>query len=91
MPISSMGAYRPQSPMWRDISSAPRDGTLVRIARDMGSPWGIVSGQGYFVDCAGIAGWVPTRGDSDIPGVLGLGHPSLWAPLSPPSKGEGGQ
>jgi hypothetical protein len=68
---------------WLPIRTAPRDGRLVRIARDMGEPWGLVKGLGYWVPEFGGC-WVPTKGDSEIPGVLGLGSPALWMPLPLP-------
>ena len=67
---------------WRPIETAPKDGTPIRIMRDMGSPWGVVSGQGYWVDVKGISGWIATKGDSEVPGVLGLAAPSHWMPIA---------
>jgi hypothetical protein len=71
---------------WQPIETAPKDGTVVRIARDMGSPWGLVTGRGYYVKLMGIEGWVPTRADSKPPGVLGLGAPTQWMPLPEPPE-----
>ena len=68
---------------WRDISTAPRDGTPVLVSRDMGEPWGWVRGWSRWVDVRGIAGWI-SQGFFEIPGNLGLGHPTHWQPLPPP-------
>lgn len=74
---------------WRDISTAPKDGTVVLIARDMGAPWGFVRAFGYWVSHGGISGWVPTGAASNPPGVLGLAAPDCWMPLPPPPTGGG--
>jgi len=75
---------------WRPIEMAPKDGTYVAVARDMGAPWGWVRGVAYYVECGEIAGWVPICGFSEPPGVLGLAQPTHWQPLpAPPSHARG--
>lgn len=85
-------ARRAMEMEWRTIDSAPRGGTHVIIARDMGPPWGWVRGVGYHVSggkYVNIEGWVPICGASEHPGVLGLGHPTHWCALpSPPTSTE---
>lgn len=76
---------------WRPISTAPKDGTLVVIGRDMGD-FGFVRGVGYWAAFKGIDGWIATAGFSDPPGVLGLAHPTHWfhvdrAPALPIEEG----
>lgn len=63
---------------WRSIDSAPKDGTLVLLYREM-SPWRVV-GYGKWVNDFGIEGWL-SYGFNDPPGNLGLAAPSHWMPL----------
>lgn len=76
-------AERVRGDGWRTIDSAPKDGTPILVARDMGNSWGWVRGTAYWVDVRGISGWV-ARGITDPPGELGLGDPTHWQPLPPP-------
>lgn len=70
---------------WRPIETAPRDGTRIAIARDMGAPWGWVRGIAQYESYNGIEGWCPICGFSEPPGELGLAAPTHWMPLpSPP-------
>lgn len=73
---------------WLPIKTAPKDGTYILIARDMGEPWGFVRGVGYWADIRGISGWVALCGASEVPGVLGLGAPTHWQPFPPPPHTE---
>jgi hypothetical protein len=82
---------------WQTIDSAPRDGTTIMVARDMGESWGwvrgyaywdsVVTGLAYGTDPIEVAGWI-SHGFSDPPGELGLGHPTHWMPLPPPPGTE---
>lgn len=69
---------------WRPIETAPKDGRPVLLGRDMGDPWGWVTGWGEWFDHNGISGWVTRGGFYEPPGVLGLGDPTHWAPLPTP-------
>jgi len=66
---------------WQPIETAPKDGSRIVIGAHV-RDWGFVRGVGYWVDVRGIQGWVPTAAFSEVPGVLGLGHPTHWHPLS---------
>jgi hypothetical protein len=75
---------RARKTTWLDIGSAPKDGTLVLLYRQMGQ-WD-VRGYGYYEDCgSGVAGWV-TTGLFEPPGNLGLAHPTHWLPLPEPPR-----
>lgn len=82
---TALAAERVRGDGWRTIDSAPKDGTPVFVARDMGQIWGWVRGTAYWTDARGISGWI-ARGISDPPGELGLGEPTHWQPLPPPPK-----
>jgi len=73
---------------WQPIATAPKDGTVIVIGRDMGV-WGFVRAFGYWVDHRGIAGWIPTGPASDPPGVLGLADPTHWLDITPTTTGGG--
>jgi len=70
---------------WQPIETAPKDGTPVHLARDMGDIWGWVVGWGHWEEVHGISGWI-ARGYYEVPGDLGLGSPDLWMPLPAPPK-----
>ncbi len=74
---------------WQPIETAPRDGTVVLLGRDVGEPWGFVRGYGHFEGKADelISGWL-SYGLYDPPGNLGLGNPTHWMPLPAPPKDE---
>lgn len=71
---------------WQPIETAPKDGRVIIVGRDMGSS-GFVRGFGRFEGDPGsmISGWV-CRGFTDPPGDLGLANPTLWMPLPEPPK-----
>jgi hypothetical protein len=72
---------------WRTMESAPKDGTVIMVACDVGEPWGWVRGVSRWDGAAGIYGWL-SRGFFDPPGDLGLGSPTRWMPL--PASPTGG-
>ena len=66
---------------WQPIETAPMDGTVVLVGRDMGECWGFVRGYGHYEDLGGgVCGWI-SQGFSEPPGNLGLGNPTHWKPL----------
>lgn len=72
---------------WLPIATAPKDGTVILLYRDM-DPWD-VRGYGHWEDCGGlICGWV-TVGFFDPPGNLGLAAPTHWQPIpAPPTHSD---
>lgn len=76
---------------WRLIETAPKDGTVILVARDMGEPWDWVLGHARWVDDSQawvkVAGWI-AKGFGDPPGELGLAHPTHWTHLPPPPEGQ---
>lgn len=91
--IRLLQSRAPATAGWRTIDSAPRDGTRIVIAKNMGEPWGWVRGIGGYERARGIEGWIAFCGFNDVPGVLGLAEPTHWQPLpeppSPITKTEG--
>ena len=79
-----MGAWRNGG--WRDIETAPRDGTCIYVAK-LDDTFGWVRGISRWVDFKGISGWV-SMGLYDPPGDLGLARPTHWLPLPEPPKEE---
>lgn len=78
-------------PQWQDISTAPKDGTVIYGYEPKGS-WKGPRGQRH---CATVMYW-HQPGNPDIPGYWdALGYPTkyrptLWQPLPPPpSKRDG--
>ena len=69
---------------WQPISTAPRDGTPILIARK-DETFGWVRGWATWVDVRGISGWL-SHGFCEIPGNLGLAHPTHWMPLPEPPR-----
>lgn len=64
---------------WQPIKTAPRDGTRIRVRRDMGESFGMVTGTAYWYGSGAISGWI-ARGDG-VFGELGLAQPTEWKPL----------
>jgi len=81
---AKMGAWRNGG--WRDIATAPRDGTRIYVAK-LDDTFGWVRGISRWVDFKGISGWV-SMGLYDPPGDLGLARPTHWLPLPEPPKEE---
>lgn len=76
---------QPQAAGWRQIETAPRDGTTVIVARHMGD-FGWIRGCASWVGGTGfVAGWV-SKGFDPVMGELGLAHPTHWQPLPEPPK-----
>ena len=67
---------------WRDISSAPRDGSTILIAR-YDETFGWVRGTSQWVDDLG-GNWL-SRGVRGVADGLGLAHPTHWKPFDPPT------
>jgi len=65
---------------WRDIASAPKDGTTILVWRRVGA-WSVI-GHARWENVCGVAGWI-SHGFSDCPGNLGLAFPTHWMPLPP--------
>ncbi len=68
---------------WQPIATAPKDGTQIFVARDMG-PHGWILGTAHWREVAGLSGWFSwgIAGGSE----LGLAHPTHWMPLPQPPK-----
>lgn len=66
---------------WQPIETAPKDGTVVYLYRQVGD-WK-VRGHGYWEGGGIVSGWI-TQGFYDPPGNLGLAHPTHWMPLPAP-------
>ncbi len=76
---------QPQAAGWRPIETAPRDGTMVIVARHMGD-FGWILGRATWVGGNGfVSGWV-SHGFDPVMGELGLAHPTHWQPLPEPPK-----
>lgn len=71
---------------WREIGTAPRDGTPIIVGRDMGD-FGWVRGWATWESTQGIEGWI-SHGFG-IFGELGLAHPTHWQPLPAPPVATG--
>ena len=69
---------------WHLIETAPKDGRVVRVARDMGDSWGWVLGTARWAGSGFVSGWV-ARGVGGPADGLGLAHPTHWAEFSPPT------
>lgn len=75
---------------WRPIETAPKDGTTVIVARNMGeNGFGWVRGYARWESAAiagmDFSGWI-SQGFTQPAGNLGLAHPTHWMPLpAPPS------
>lgn len=67
---------------WRDIASAPKDGTPIIVARRHDT-FGWVRGWATWEGEGIVSGWI-SRGFSEVPGNLGLAHPTHWQPLPLP-------
>lgn len=72
---------------WLPIASAPKDGTVILVARHMGS-FGWIRGYAHWEDFRGISGWI-SNGLHEPYGNLGLAEPSLWQPLPPAPETTG--
>jgi len=75
-------------PEWRDISTAPKDGTTVLLfSNKNGLGWNI-TGYGRWEGGDDIvSGWV-SFGMIEPGGNLGLASPTHWMPLPSPPKGK---
>lgn len=69
---------------WKPIETAPRDGTPILVAR-LDKAFGWVRGWSRWSGACGIYGWV-SHGFFDVPGCLGLAHPTHWMPLPAPPE-----
>lgn len=76
---------------WRDIATAPKDGTTVLLYREV-APFTVV-GYGRWEEAFGISGWISYgfhRGGDDASN-LGLASPTHWQPLpAPPARPQEG-
>lgn len=76
-PIAALSPIRG----WRPIESAPKDGSVILVAR-YDETFGWVRGTAYWVDDLG-GNWL-SRGVSGPADGLGLAHPTHWKPFDPP-------
>lgn len=67
---------------WQPIESAWRDGRPIIVARH-DPTFGWVRGWSRWVDVHGISGWI-SHGFFEIPGELGLAHPTHWQEIPAP-------
>jgi len=73
-------------PGWRDIESAPKDGSTVIVGRDMGH-FGFIRGYARW-ECSIdglVPGWI-SCGFDPVNSNLGLAHPTHWQPIPPAPK-----
>lgn len=69
---------------WQPIETAPRNGTVVLLGREM-EGFGFVRGYGHFEGRPGafLSGWI-SHGFDPVVSNLGLASPTKWMPLPPP-------
>jgi hypothetical protein len=69
---------------WFAIETAPRDGSPILVARYM-EDWGWIRGWAKWADVRGVTGWL-AYGMFEVPGNLGLAHPTHWTPIPEPPR-----
>lgn len=72
---------------WQPIETAPKDGTVVMLYREM-PPWRVRGFGYYWKQSEVLHGWV-ARGFDEPPGELGLAAPTHWQPLPPAPREDG--
>jgi hypothetical protein len=73
---------------WQPISTAPKDGTKIHVARYV-EGYGWILGISRYEQVGVIGGWISTG--LGIFGELGLAHPTHWMPLPAPPVTRGSE